>query len=74
MRFVAWLIELYGDANWPVFDWLEEELELRRARTAKLKQYAGAPTECSRAHTGFKDPFVARFERHSDTPARRAAR
>lgn len=42
MRFVAWLIELYGDAYWPVFDWLEEELEIRRARTAKLKRYAGA--------------------------------
>lgn len=51
MRFIAWLIELYGDAYWPVFDWLEEELDLRRKRTAKLKQYAMAQNSAGRAKT-----------------------
>ena len=39
MRFVARLIAQYGDAYWPVFDWLEEELTTRQARKAKLRRY-----------------------------------
>jgi hypothetical protein len=35
---VAEVIELYGDAYWPIFDRLEEELETRQGRKERLRQ------------------------------------
>lgn len=42
---VAGLIEDFGDAYWPVFDTLEQELTLVRARKAKLYQYRSSVTQ-----------------------------
>lgn len=36
MATVARVIELYGDAYWPIFERLEHELETRREKSSKL--------------------------------------
>ncbi|WP_339797961.1 hypothetical protein [uncultured Hyphomonas sp.] len=40
MGTVAWIIDLYGDAYWPIFERLEDELRTRQTRHAKLRKYA----------------------------------
>lgn len=40
MGFVAWIIDLYGDAYWPIFERLEEELQQRQFRSEKLRKYS----------------------------------
>lgn len=37
LDFLAWVIELHGDAYWPIFLRLEADLETLRSRNAKLK-------------------------------------
>ncbi len=37
LDYLAYLIKLYGDQFWPVFDRLDRELEARRSRVASLK-------------------------------------
>lgn len=39
MQTVAWIIDLYGDAYWPIFERLEEELAARSARRQKLDDH-----------------------------------
>lgn len=39
IRTVASLIERFGDAYWPILERLENELENRRTRQAKLRNY-----------------------------------
>jgi len=39
MATVARVIELYGEAYWPILDRLENELEIRRAKTARLSRH-----------------------------------
>ena len=39
IRTVASLIDRFGDAYWPILERLEDELEHRRARQAKLRNY-----------------------------------
>jgi hypothetical protein len=39
MGFVAWIIELYGDEYWPIFERLEDELRARKERQSKLQAY-----------------------------------
>jgi hypothetical protein len=39
MSFVAWVINLYGESYWPIFERLEEELRSRKARQLKLQTY-----------------------------------
>ena len=39
IRTVASLINRFGDAYWPILERLEIELEHRRARQAKLRNY-----------------------------------
>lgn len=41
LRIVAGLIEAYGDAYWPLFDRLENELERRADRAARLRRRLG---------------------------------
>lgn len=39
LKIAARVIDLYGDAYWPIFDRLEHELNLRRNRSARLNTY-----------------------------------
>lgn len=39
MATVARVIELYGEAYWPILERLEAELEDRRARSARLNRH-----------------------------------
>lgn len=39
MATVARVIELYGEAYWPILDRLERELEMRRAKAARLSRH-----------------------------------
>ena len=39
LKIAARVIDLYGDAYWPIFDRLERELNLRRNRRARLNSY-----------------------------------
>ena len=39
MATVARVIELYGDAYWPILERLESELEDRRAKSARLTKH-----------------------------------
>ena len=39
MATVARVIELYGDAYWPILERLEAELEERRAKSARLTKH-----------------------------------
>lgn len=39
LKIAARVIDLYGDAYWPIFDRLEHELDLRRNRSARLNSY-----------------------------------
>ena len=39
MATVARVIELYGDAYWPILERLEAELEERRAKSARLNRH-----------------------------------
>ena len=39
IRTVASLIDRFGDAYWPILERLEDELEHRRARQTKLRNY-----------------------------------
>lgn len=41
MATVARVIELYGDAYWPILERLENELTQRRAKTARLNSHLG---------------------------------
>jgi len=60
MGTVAWIIDLYGDAYWPIFERLEKELEIRRERQKKLEMHA--PLNRKRP---------ARPERHPPSPPRK---
>ena len=37
LNVVAQLIDRYGDVYWPVFEWLERELEDRRSRSLRVR-------------------------------------
>lgn len=37
LSLLAWLIDRYGDAAWPLFERLEKELESRKQRTARIQ-------------------------------------
>lgn len=37
LNYVALLIDWYGDAYWPIFDRLEQELEERKSKNLRLK-------------------------------------
>ena len=37
LSLLAWLIDRYGDAAWPLFERLEKELESRKARTSRIQ-------------------------------------
>lgn len=50
LKIAARVIDLYGDAYWPIFDRLEHELNLRRNRSARLNSYL-APRTAVRAAT-----------------------
>lgn len=39
MATVARVIELYGDAYWPILERLESELDQRRAKSARLNKH-----------------------------------
>lgn len=39
IRTVASLIDRFGDAYWPILERLEQELESRRSRAARLQRY-----------------------------------
>ena len=39
IRTVASLIDRFGDAYWPILERLEQELEARRSRAARLQRY-----------------------------------
>lgn len=41
LSIVAEVIELYGDAYWPLFDKLEEELDTRKQRDVRLQRRLG---------------------------------
>lgn len=42
IRTVASLIDRFGDAYWPILERLEQELESRRSRAARLQRYLRA--------------------------------
>ena len=42
IRTVASLIDRFGDAYWPILERLEQELESRRSRAARLQRYLKA--------------------------------
>lgn len=44
LRTVARIIERYGDAYWPIFERLENELYARRSRAARLASYRAKPS------------------------------
>jgi hypothetical protein len=44
IRTVASLIDRFGDAYWPILERLEQELELRRSRVARLQRYLRTST------------------------------
>lgn len=44
LKIAARVIDLYGDAYWPIFDRLEHELSLRRNRSARLNSYLAQRT------------------------------
>jgi len=54
IRSLARIIVRYGEAYWPLLERLEEELHIRKARAARLKQYADRP-EFSRR---FRSPLT----------------
>lgn len=39
LKFIACIIDVYGDEYWPIFDRLEVELEQIRSRETRLKSY-----------------------------------
>lgn len=39
MATVARVIELYGDAYWPILERLEAELDARRVKTSRLRKH-----------------------------------
>lgn len=41
IRTVASLIDRFGEAYWPILERLEQELESRRSRVARLQRYLG---------------------------------
>jgi len=43
LRLLASLIDLYGDAYWPLFDRLESELATLNSRTERLATFLDAP-------------------------------
>ena len=36
LSILAWLIDRYGDAAWPLFERLERELEIRQNRKSRI--------------------------------------
>lgn len=65
MATVARVIELYGDAYWPILERLERELTERRARaarlTAHLRRFQNRPKNLPTARVGEKP--VAAFRK-----------
>lgn len=48
LRTVARIIERYGDIYWPIFERLENELQMRRSRAARLNKYKQHETSTQR--------------------------
>ena len=55
MATVARVIELYGDAYWPILERLEAELEERRAKSARLSRHLKRFKSRERVHRAVKD-------------------
>lgn len=39
LRTLARVIERYGETYWPIFERLENELQVRRSRVARMRKY-----------------------------------
>ena len=37
------LIDTYGEAYWPIFEWLEAEINDRESRAARLEKFRQSP-------------------------------
>lgn len=48
IRTVASLIDRFGEAYWPILERLEQELESRRSRAARLQRYLRADAPINR--------------------------
>ncbi len=63
LRSAARVIDRYGDAYWPLFERLEQELAARRSRTARLDAYL--PSSNSEIRRSVRPHLVETDERFS---------
>lgn len=68
IRTVASLIDRFGDAYWPILERLEQELESRRSREARLRSYLRAEAPANDA----VEITVCDFKSGTNPPARGA--
>ena len=45
LKTLARLIDAYGDAYWPIFERLEQELERVQSRTSRISKYLEHPSQ-----------------------------
>lgn len=64
IRTVASLIDRFGEAYWPILERLEQELESRRSRVARLQRYLEVNGPCAVERTGTKQSYRDKRQIH----------